>query len=363
MVFRIWITTLSVLVRKTNSSATSLNFLIKSKLKMPFYAVRRGFQPGVYLTWEECQAQVNGFKGAQFKKFATQEEAEAFKMGGTGPCSVPNNNLGRPKGSTSINTKRATSFGKAPSVSVTGSARAAPYQIKQERAAGASSTDLAPASEASLDDKRVILTDMAKCVASLRNEMAELKKQMTAHVAGKAASSASTSSSDNSAAPDQFIVDAEGFLNVWTDGACGFNGRHGARAGVGVWFNSAHPLNVSAPVEGPATNNNAEIQAAWVALELASAAGHGRVLIHTDSQFVINCATKWMAKWQKNGWTLASGGPVKNRTQLEALARAMENMEVKWNHVLGHCGVKGNEGADQLAVAGATRYNPQTASE
>lgn len=34
-----------------------------------YYAVRVGRQPGVYSTWEECEAQVNGFKAAAFKKF------------------------------------------------------------------------------------------------------------------------------------------------------------------------------------------------------------------------------------------------------------------------------------------------------
>ena len=245
-------------------------------------------------------------------------------MGGSGPCSVPHPTLGRPKGSTSTNTKRVTSnsFGKAPSAAATSSARAAPYH-KPERAAGKTSPDLAP--EVSLNP-----SEMAKCIASLRNELADLKQQMARHVADKASSSADTAISGKSPDSDQLSVDSEGFLNVYTDGACAFNGKHGARAGVGVWFSPSHPLNVSAPVEGPATNNNAEIQAAWVALELAAAAGHRRVLIHTDSKFVINCATMWMAKWQKNGWTLSSGGPVKNRTQLEALDRAMENMEVKW---------------------------------
>lgn len=45
---------------------------------MKFYAVRKGKKPGIYLTWDECQAQVHGFKGAQFKKFESRVEAEAF---------------------------------------------------------------------------------------------------------------------------------------------------------------------------------------------------------------------------------------------------------------------------------------------
>ncbi|XP_036119229.1 ribonuclease H1 isoform X2 [Molossus molossus] len=43
-----------------------------------FYAVRRGRKAGVFLTWNECRAQVDRFPAARFKKFATEEEAWAF---------------------------------------------------------------------------------------------------------------------------------------------------------------------------------------------------------------------------------------------------------------------------------------------
>jgi ATP-dependent DNA helicase PIF1 len=43
-----------------------------------FYAVKKGHNPDVYETWEECQYQIEGFSGAEFKKFKTMEEATAF---------------------------------------------------------------------------------------------------------------------------------------------------------------------------------------------------------------------------------------------------------------------------------------------
>ncbi len=43
-----------------------------------FYAVKAGRVPGVYGTWRECQAQINGFSGAVFKSFTTEEEAAWF---------------------------------------------------------------------------------------------------------------------------------------------------------------------------------------------------------------------------------------------------------------------------------------------
>lgn len=40
----------------------------------------------------------------------------------------------------------------------------------------------------------------------------------------------------------KFSVDSEDYLIVYTDGACWMNGKHGAKAGVGVYFGPDHPL-------------------------------------------------------------------------------------------------------------------------
>lgn len=46
-----------------------------------FYAVNKGHKTGVYGSWDECNQQVTGYKGAVFKKFSTFEEAENFVNG------------------------------------------------------------------------------------------------------------------------------------------------------------------------------------------------------------------------------------------------------------------------------------------
>jgi len=43
-----------------------------------FYAVLKGYQPGIYLSWDACRQQVEGYAGAQFKAFPTRQAAEAF---------------------------------------------------------------------------------------------------------------------------------------------------------------------------------------------------------------------------------------------------------------------------------------------
>lgn len=39
-----------------------------------------------------------------------------------------------------------------------------------------------------------------------------------------------------------FHRDEDGYIHVYTDGACGKNGRKGAKAGIGVWFGPSHPM-------------------------------------------------------------------------------------------------------------------------
>ena len=45
-------------------------------MKKKFYVVWNGLNPGIYRTWDECQAQIKGVKGAIYKSFDSKEEAE-----------------------------------------------------------------------------------------------------------------------------------------------------------------------------------------------------------------------------------------------------------------------------------------------
>jgi ribonuclease HII len=46
--------------------------------RKPYYAVRKGRTPGVYSSWEECEAQVKGFSHAEYHKFTKLDEAETY---------------------------------------------------------------------------------------------------------------------------------------------------------------------------------------------------------------------------------------------------------------------------------------------
>ena len=44
--------------------------------KKKFYVVWNGLNPGIYHSWDDCQAQIKGVKGAVYKSFSSKEEAE-----------------------------------------------------------------------------------------------------------------------------------------------------------------------------------------------------------------------------------------------------------------------------------------------
>ncbi|VDP29896.1 unnamed protein product [Soboliphyme baturini] len=43
-----------------------------------YYAVRSGYKPGVYETWDDCKRQVDGFSAAEFRKFKKKQDALKF---------------------------------------------------------------------------------------------------------------------------------------------------------------------------------------------------------------------------------------------------------------------------------------------
>jgi ribonuclease HI len=76
------------------------------------------------------------------------------------------------------------------------------------------------------------------------------------------------------------------------------------------------------------------------------------VTLYTDSTYLLNGITKWVAGWQRNGWLTSARKPVKNADLWRRLVEAMDGHEIKWLWVKGHAGDPGNERADALARRG-----------
>ena len=49
--------------------------------KKKVYAVRKGKRTGIFKTWDACKASVDGYPGAEYKSFYSEEEADAYLTG------------------------------------------------------------------------------------------------------------------------------------------------------------------------------------------------------------------------------------------------------------------------------------------
>jgi ribonuclease HI len=104
--------------------------------------------------------------------------------------------------------------------------------------------------------------------------------------------------------------------------------------------------------EAETTNNRMEMTAAIRAIEAVKRPV--RIRLHTDSSYVKDGITKWIANWKKKGWKTANRKPVKNMDLWQKLDQAVARHDVEWHWVRGHAGHPENERADELARRGIT---------
>ena len=144
--------------------------------------------------------------------------------------------------------------------------------------------------------------------------------------------------------------------SIYTDGACTGNPGPGGW-GVVVYFSDGS-IHEMGGASAHTTNNKMEMQAAIAALEFLKASGQTEpITLHTDSEYLINCVTKWVKSWKKKGWKKSDGNPVLNQDLLESLDE-LNSRQVKWEHVRGHAGNVGNERCDVIARNFANGRNP-----
>ncbi|KAJ1844687.1 Ribonuclease H1, partial [Coemansia sp. RSA 2703] len=203
--------------------------------KEGYYAVRVGRQTGVFRTWGECKAAVDGYSNARYKKFGSHAEASSFanSSGDSGSSYARSNNYSSGSG-------RSTgyySYGRR-------SGSSGNYSSSGGGGGGSTRSSYAPAGTSS-----------------------------------------------------------GGRTTVYTDGAAQGNGRANARGGVGVYFGPNDSRNVSEPLSGPRqTNQRAELTAIIRAMEQTPAEPGNTLHVMTDSQYSINCLTRWGDTWERNGW-------------------------------------------------------------
>lgn len=98
------------------------------------------------------------------------------------------------------------------------------------------------------------------------------------------------------------------------------------------------------------TNNRMELSAVINALEYMKNKNKENI-VHTDSSYVLNGATKWVQGWKRNDWKTQSKQDVLNKDLWEKMDELLQKVKVSWILVPGHAGVPANERCDEIATS------------
>tara|TARA_R110002095_G_scaffold72656_6_gene61750 strand:- start:6331 stop:6777 length:447 start_codon:yes stop_codon:yes gene_type:complete len=142
-------------------------------------------------------------------------------------------------------------------------------------------------------------------------------------------------------------------VDIYTDGACSGNPGPGGWGALMLCNGEEKELSGG---EAETTNNRMEMLAAIQAFQALKKPT--KVRLHTDSTYLKDGITKWIANWKRNGWRTAAKKPVKNADLWQLLEEVMKPHNVEWHWVKGHSGHPENERADELARQGMAPYKP-----
>ncbi|HET7109439.1 MAG TPA: ribonuclease H [Gemmatimonadales bacterium] len=145
---------------------------------------------------------------------------------------------------------------------------------------------------------------------------------------------------------------------VHLDESCLGNGRTGdnpggaggvieTRTGSGI---QRRDIYLSSPAT---TNNRMALAGAIATLEALSAKGRRlRVVIVSDSEYLVKGISEWAPGWAARGWR-RKGGAIENLELWQELVRRARDHDVEWRWVRGHKGHAKNEYANDLAIKAA----------
>lgn len=96
------------------------------------------------------------------------------------------------------------------------------------------------------------------------------------------------------------------------------------------------------------------LSGAIAALQLLGQKGNRlRILIVSDSEYLVKGIREWVPGWQSRGWT-RKGGAIENLELWKVLTHSLDKHDAQFTWVRGHAGHPKNEYANDLAVRAAT---------
>jgi len=158
---------------------------------------------------------------------------------------------------------------------------------------------------------------------------------------------------------------------IFTDGSTLNNqSKINKRGGVGVFFGKNDKRNISYSLNNKnqkITNQVSELLAVIMGLETilkTEKINKKKIIIYSDSMYVINSYSKWAKKWENNNWKKSNGKIVDNLKLMKSMYYLASNLKVEMIHVKAHKKKPkiddpkyhlwyGNYMADKLAVQAA----------
>lgn len=147
---------------------------------------------------------------------------------------------------------------------------------------------------------------------------------------------------------------------VYTDGACSKNGTIDAIGGIGIFFSDNDDRNISEKLDeniyNKITNNVAELVALIKAFDIIKHDKDKKIIVMTDSEYSIKCATTYGEKCENNNWLTSKKGKeipnVELVKKLYYLYKSSDNIKIV--HIKAHTNKTdihsyGNRKADEFA--------------
>lgn len=137
-------------------------------------------------------------------------------------------------------------------------------------------------------------------------------------------------------------------VQLITDGAC--LGNPGPGGWAAILLHGEHRKELFG-CEPHTTNNRMELTAAIEGLRALRERCDVEVV--TDSEYMKNGITQWIANWKKRGWLTSQKKPVVNRDLWELLDHETARHATRWSWTKGHASHADNNRADELASLAA----------
>lgn len=242
---------------------------------MPFYAVKRGHKRGIYRSWNECQAQIRGFKNSNWKVFTLLEDAKIFLEKGTGTL-IP---LSKPK----------------------------PV-----------SKEIPKPKEMEIDPEMPTLIKVEEITIETKKEEKEKAKSVTP--------TATTTAINKYQIP----------LHVYCASVSKRSKKTPQRGAYAIFFGVGDERNRTGIITEKMDDYGRNLYALSQAFDLLppDAFKYKDIILNSNDEFCVQACTEWVEKWKQYGWKTMKKTPVLHKPLIKKIDRSLKlNKNVSIEHV------------------------------